>query len=105
MSESESFCHIYFQLQGSDKENLTEKYPSFELVLNFVKNDAISEEQVHFLLQQRAKFARCTDFAYSFASDYLQAIGTRAVFEVPSAYALLMFSVYYFANTSTYMYM
>ena len=83
VNERESFCHILcFQLHGSDK-NLTEKYPSFELVLNFVKNDAISEEQVDFLLQQRAQFARCTDFVYSYASDYLRAIGTPAVFEVP----------------------
>eukprot|EP00731_Ephydatia_muelleri_P019637 Em0012g462a len=71
------------QLQGSsNRENLTEKCPSFELVLNFVKNDAISEEQVHFLLQQRAQFARCTDFVYSYASDYLRAIGTSAIFEL-----------------------
>ena len=72
------------QLHGSDKENMRQKYPSFELVLNFVKNDAISEEQADFLLKQRAQFARCTDFVYSYASDYLQAIGTLPIFEVLS---------------------
>jgi len=31
---------------------LSEKYPSFELVLNFVKNDAVSVDMVHSILQR-----------------------------------------------------
>ena len=71
------------QLQGTrEQEKLSEKYPSFGLVLNFVKNDAISTEKVHGLLQQRAKLASSVAQVYTLAAEYIRTIGVPNVFEV-----------------------
>ena len=70
------------QLQGTEESvKLSEKYPSFELVLNFVKNDAVSVDMVHSILQRRSRLASTVAQAYTFASEYLRTMDSY-VFEV-----------------------
>ena len=70
------------QLQGAEESvKLSEKYPSFELVLNFVKNDAVSVDMVHSILQRRSRLASNVAQAYTFASEYLRTMDSH-VFEV-----------------------
>ncbi|CAI8006132.1 Zinc finger ZZ-type and EF-hand domain-containing protein 1 [Geodia barretti] len=59
------------------------KPASFELVLSFVKNEAITEKKVHDLLQERQELARCVAQAYTFAANYLTAISVENMFELP----------------------
>jgi len=69
-------------LQGTEESvKLSEKYPSFELVLNFVKNDAVSVDMVHSILQRRSRLASTVAQAYTFASEYLRTMDSY-VFEV-----------------------
>jgi hypothetical protein len=60
------------------------KPASFELVLSFVKNEAITEKKVHDLLQERQELARCVAQAYTFAANYLTAISVENMFELPA---------------------
>ena len=70
------------QLQEfEDKEKLSEKCPSFELVLNFVKNEALSVEIVHSILQRRSRLASTVAQACTFASEYLRSM-EGSIFEV-----------------------
>ena len=67
--------------QLHETEKLSEKYPSFELVLNFVKNDALTVDKVHSLLQQREKLAKSVASVYYFIAEYIQSIREQ-LFEV-----------------------
>ncbi len=57
-------------------------HPSFEMVLDFVKNEAISVHKVHSLLQQRAKLASSVTQAYTMAAEYIRTLTVPHVFEV-----------------------
>ena len=75
--------HVYYlQLQSDRGSNSTEKFPSFELVLNFVGNEALSEEKVSSLLKQRSESARTVAQTYGFIADYIEMAGHQGTFEV-----------------------
>lgn len=57
-------------------------HPSFELVLDFVKNEAISVKKVRSLLQQRAKIASSVAQVYTLAAEYIRVLSVDQVFEV-----------------------
>jgi hypothetical protein len=79
------------QLHGpSEEEEVSQKYPSFELVLNFVKNEAMSMEKVQSLMQQRSTLASHVAQVYSFVAEYIRIIGMPNVFEVGPFTAVLM---------------
>ena len=71
-----------FQLSLGGLAKPRRKPASFELVLSFVKNEAITEKKVHDLLQERQELARCVAQAYTFAANYLTAISVENMFEV-----------------------
>ena len=70
------------QLQTDRGSNSTEKFPSFELVLNFVGNEALSEEKVRSLLKQREESARAAAQTYGFIADYIEMTDNHGLFEV-----------------------
>lgn len=70
------------QLQSDRGSNSAEKFPSFELVLNFVGNEALSEEKVRSLLKQREESARAAARTYSFIADYIEMTDHHGLFEV-----------------------
>ena len=74
--------YMYMQLLTDRGSNGTEKFPSFELVLNFVGNEAISEEKVSSLLKQRSESARAVAQAYGFIADYIEMATVQGLFEV-----------------------
>lgn len=75
--------HIHSQLQEtSEREKINEKYPSFELVLNFVRTDSLSVDQVHSLLEQRSNMARMVAHGYSYCTDVVERLGVQNLFEV-----------------------
>ena len=73
---------IHVQLQTDRGSNSTEKFPSFELVLNFVGNEALSEEKVRSLLKQREESARAAAQTYGFIADYIEMMDDHGLFEV-----------------------
>ncbi len=71
------------QLQGAtERERIAEMHPSFELVIDFVKNEAISVEKVQSLLQHRAKMASSVAQVYTLAAEYIRILSVPFVFEV-----------------------
>lgn len=75
-------CTYLIQLQTDRGSNSTEKFPSFELVLNFVGNEALSEEKVRSLLKQREESARAAAQTYGFIADYIEMTDNHGLFEV-----------------------
>ena len=73
---------MFVQLQPDRGGNSTEKFPSFELVLNFVGNEALSEEKVSSLLKQRSESAREVAQTYGFIADYIEMADHQGLFEV-----------------------
>ena len=65
----------------NEREKLSEKYPAFELVLSFVRNDSLSAEKVHTILEQKSVQARTVSQVYSFAAEFVRSIGV-GLFEV-----------------------
>ncbi len=63
---------------------MSEKYPSFDLVLNFVKNEALSVERVQALLKQREKVARSVGDTYALLAEVIRVMGIGNLFEVKS---------------------
>lgn len=73
------------QLQEtSEREKINEKYPSFELVLNFVRTDSLSVDQVHSLLEERSDMARTVAQGYNYCADVVKTLGVESLFEVCS---------------------
>ena len=68
--------------ESTEREKVSDKYPSFELVLNFVKNESLSVERLHALLQQRSKVARSTAQTYYFVAEVVRMMGVNNLFEV-----------------------
>ena len=74
---------LLLQLQeSSEREKINSKYPSFELVLNFVRTESLSVDQVHSLLDQRSDMARMVATAYNHATEVVTILGVRNLFEV-----------------------
>ena len=71
------------QLQeSSEREKINDKYPSFELVLNFVRTDSLTQEQVSSILEQRSDMASSVARGYSYCADIVRALGMENLFEV-----------------------
>lgn len=71
------------QLQEtSERERINKKYPSFELVLKFVRTDSLSRDQVNSLLDQRSDIARMVAQSYSFCAEVIRTLGVENLFEV-----------------------
>lgn len=51
-------------------------------MLNFVGNEALSEEKVSSLLKQRSDSARAVAQTYGFIADYIEMMEHHAMFEV-----------------------
>ncbi len=68
--------------ETSEREKINEQYPSFELVLNFVRTDALSVEQVRSLLEQRSDMARMVAQGYSYCAEVVRTLGVDNLFEV-----------------------
>ncbi len=66
----------------SSEEKVSEKYPSFDLILNFVKNEALSVDRVQALLKQREKVARSVAETYAFLAEVVTVMGMGNLFEV-----------------------
>ena len=73
---------LVVQLQTDRGSNSTDKFPSFELVLNFVGNEALSEEKVCSLLKHREESARAAAQTYGFIADYIEMTDQHGLFEV-----------------------
>ena len=74
---------VLLQLQEtSEREKINEQYPSFELVLNFVRTDSMSVDQVHSLLEQRSDMARSVAQGYNYCADVVRTLGIDNLFEV-----------------------
>ena len=67
---------------GTEREKLSEKYPSFELVLSFVRNESLSVDRVHALLQERSRMASQVAEVYMFSAECCRSLGVEGVFEV-----------------------
>ncbi|XP_064406559.1 zinc finger ZZ-type and EF-hand domain-containing protein 1-like isoform X2 [Halichondria panicea] len=66
----------------SSEEKVSEKYPSFDLILNFVKNEALSVDRVQALLKQREKVARSVAETYAFLAEVVTVMGMGNLFEL-----------------------
>ena len=75
----------FSQLQSGRGGNSSDKFPSFELVLSFVGNEALSEEKVSSLLKQRSESARAVAQTYGFIADYIEMAEVHGMFEVSEA--------------------
>ncbi len=76
---------LFLQLSvNSDRKKSSEKYPSFDLVLNFVRNEALSVARVQALLQQREKMASAVSQTFTFLSEVVRVMGVEYLFEVRS---------------------
>lgn len=58
---------------------------SFDLVLSFVKNDGVTVDRVHGLLQEREHLASSVALVYSYIFTYLSALTIDNMFEVWTA--------------------
>ena len=84
------FTFIYYSLhhpqlqETSEREKINEKYPSFELVLNFVRTDSLTIAQVSSLLEQRSDMAASVAQGYNYCADVIKTLGMENLFEVCS---------------------
>ncbi|XP_064626439.1 zinc finger ZZ-type and EF-hand domain-containing protein 1-like isoform X2 [Lineus longissimus] len=63
---------------------VNEKYPSFRLVLDFIKDPSIGKDKVHALLQQRSCHAQSVADVYGLASEYIKMTADPHIFQIPS---------------------
>jgi len=61
---------------------------SFDLVLSFVKNDGVTVDRVHGLLQEREHLASSVAQVYNYIFTFLSAISLDNMFEVGTACCL-----------------
>ena len=59
-----------------------EKYPSFKLVLDFVRDPAWVKERVEQLLKERAQHAKCVAEVYLFATEFIKTLADDNIFQV-----------------------
>ena len=55
----------------------TERHPSFETILSFVRNTGLTVANVETLLQERAELARKMSDGFSFAAEYLRVMSSE----------------------------
>ena len=75
--------------ESTEREKVSDRYPAFELVLNFVKNESLSVERLHALLQQRSKVARSMAQTYYFVAEVVRMMGVDNLFEVSDIIVIL----------------
>lgn len=61
----------------------TEKYPSFQLILDFILNDSLSHKKIHELLQHRRKYAKAVENVYTYASEYITYMTENELLQIP----------------------
>ncbi|CAH1794732.1 unnamed protein product [Owenia fusiformis] len=61
-----------------------EKYPSFRLVLEFVRDRLWTIKRVQELLEERSKFAKAVADVYMFAAEHLRIMSEPHIFQVPN---------------------
>ena len=61
---------------------MAEKHPSFDTVLSFVRNNVLTQERVHGLIQNRSCLAKELSDAYSIATDFLKCMSSSEYIEV-----------------------
>lgn len=59
-----------------------EKYPSFKLVMDFVRDPAWSKARVEQLLEERCEHAQTVADVYMFSAEYLRIMSHQHVFQV-----------------------
>ena len=62
--------------------SLSEKYPSFEMVLSFVRSSTLTVERVQSLIQQRSQTARDMTVVCTLATDLLKTMFSDGIIEV-----------------------
>ncbi|PVD39043.1 hypothetical protein C0Q70_01670 [Pomacea canaliculata] len=67
----------------SVRVDISEKYPSFRLVMEFVQDPAWTTERVHQMLQERSKFATSLSRVYMFASEFVRVMSKDDIFQIP----------------------
>ncbi|XP_077980047.1 zinc finger ZZ-type and EF-hand domain-containing protein 1-like [Glandiceps talaboti] len=68
----------------TEEDSSYDRYPSFKLVMDFVKNALLTRERVRHLLDQRCQRAQALADIFMFAAEFLRINGNPHFFQVPS---------------------
>ncbi|XP_070581030.1 zinc finger ZZ-type and EF-hand domain-containing protein 1-like isoform X2 [Ptychodera flava] len=66
-----------------EEESSYEKYPSFRLVMDFIKNPLLTRDRVRHLLDQRCQRAQSLADVFMFAAEFIRIMSNPHIFQVP----------------------
>ena len=75
------FIRLSFQISREVKPQ-SEKHPSFEMVLSFVRNNGLTVDKVRTLLQERTQLAKNISDVFNFAAEFLRVMISHGTLEV-----------------------
>ncbi|XP_071105472.1 zinc finger ZZ-type and EF-hand domain-containing protein 1-like isoform X1 [Haliotis cracherodii] len=65
------------------KPDLSDKYPSFRLVMEFVQDPAWTTDRVHQMLQERSQYATAVSDVHMFSAEFVRIMSGNDPFQIP----------------------